>query len=78
MIANTSALAGTQTQGGSSNIYKSVCTITATGTHAITEHGFFNTSAPGIMMDRTLFAVVNVTIGEKIEFTFTITFASGG
>lgn len=78
MIANTSALAGSQTQGGSSNIYKSVCTITSTGTHAITEHGLFDTSAPGIMMDRTLFAVINVTSGDKIEFTFQITFSSGG
>ena len=69
---------GTQAQGASSNIYVSVATITATGIHAITEHGLFNASTGGNLMDRTLFAVINVNSADKIQFTFSITFSSGG
>ena len=69
---------GTQVEGTSANAYKSVCTVSATGTHAITEHGLFNSSAGLALMDRTKFAAINVTSGDKIEFTFTIQFSSGG
>lgn len=68
----------------SSKVYKSVATITYTGTHAITEHGLFNGAGEGgppvtggILMDRTKFSVINVVSGNQIEFTFEITFASG-
>jgi len=29
-------------------------------------------------MDRTVFTAINVGSGDKIEFTFSITFSSGG
>ena len=72
--------AGTQAEGGSSNIYQSVATCTYGASAAITEHGLFNASdaAAGTMMDRTLFAAVNVNSGDKIQFTFSITFTPGG
>ena len=69
---------GTQTEGASANIYKSVATHTYAGSFAITEHGLFNIAAAGILMDRTKFAAINVVATEKIEFTFEITFSSGG
>lgn len=72
---------GTQTEGGSSNIYQSVATCTYGASAAITEHGLFNTSAASgaaIMMDRTLFAAVNVNASDKIQFTFSVTFTPGG
>jgi hypothetical protein len=70
--------AGTQIEGTAANIYKSVATHTYGSTHSITEHGIFNVSSGGTLMDRTVFAAINVDDGEKIEFTFTITFSSGG
>ena len=69
---------GTQIEGATTNIYKSVATHTYAATFAITEHGLFNIAAAGILMDRTLFTAINVVSGDKIEFTFTITFSSGG
>ena len=69
---------GTQIEGASANIYKSVATHTYAATFAITEHGLFNIATVGILMDRTVFTAINVVSGDKIEFTFTITFSSGG
>lgn len=68
---------GTQVEGAS-NEYKSVATDTYAGTFAITEHGLFNASSGGTLMDRTKFSAINVISNDKIEFTFTITFSSGG
>lgn len=67
-----------------SKVYQSVATVDYTGTHAITEHGVFNTAGSGgppvtggILMDRTKFSAINVVSGNQIEFTFAITFTSG-
>ncbi len=69
----------------SSKVYKSVATITYTGTHAITEHGIFKTAGAGgppvtggILMDRTKFTAIPMVNGLQIEFTFTLGFTSGG
>jgi hypothetical protein len=69
---------GTQIESTATNIYKSVATHTYGSTHSITEHGLFNASSGGTLMDRTVFSAINVGNGDKIEFTFTITFSSGG
>lgn len=65
---------GTQQTGGSNNVYKSVAEITYNGSYAITEHGLFNASTNGTLMDRTVFSPINVMQNDKIQFTFTITF----
>jgi len=70
--------AGTQIEGATANIYKSVATHTYGGSFAITEHGLFNAATAGTLMDRTKFAAVNVANGEKIEFTYELTVSSGG
>ena len=69
---------GTQVEGATGNIYKSVGTITADATEAITEHGLFNIVTAGTLMDRTVFSAINVVSGNQIEFTFQITLSSGG
>lgn len=69
---------GTQIEGASANIYKSVGTVTADATEAIREHGLFNASTGVTLMDRTVFAAINVVSGNQIEFTFEITFTAGG
>lgn len=71
--------AGTQTEGATDPIYKSVATITYDGPAAITEHGLFNADrGSGTLMDRTMFAVVNVGDGDSIAFSFELTCAAGG
>lgn len=69
---------GTQEEGASANIYKSVATMVYDSTKGITEHGLFNALTGGTLLDRTVFAVVNVVDTESIEFTFEITANSGG
>ncbi|KKM75833.1 hypothetical protein LCGC14_1386250 [marine sediment metagenome] len=69
---------GSQTEGASANIYKSVGTITADATETIAEHGLFNASSGVTMMDRTKFTGIGVVSGNQIEFTFQITFSAGG
>lgn len=69
---------GTQEDGASANIYKSVATNTYGGSFAITEHGLFNAAAAGELMDRTKFDAINVVSGNQIEFTYQITFTAGG
>ncbi|WP_392654643.1 hypothetical protein [Dehalococcoides sp. THU4] len=69
---------GNQIEGSSGNIYKSVATITFSEELSITEHGLFNASTSGTLMDRTKFTAINVLATNQIEFTFEITFTSGG
>ncbi|MFA5186605.1 MAG: hypothetical protein WC551_09035 [Patescibacteria group bacterium] len=71
---------GTQVEGSSAYIYKSVATVTSTisGTTAITEHGLFHESSGGILMDRTVFGAINVDLGNKIEFTYELNIIAGG
>lgn len=68
---------GTQTESAS-NAYRSVGTISYTTTKAITEHGLFNDASAGTLMDRSVFTAINVVNGDSIQFTYTITFSSGG
>jgi len=68
---------GTQTEGASANIYRSVGTISYTSTKAITEHGLFNASTSGELMDRTVFSAINVTNGDSIQFTYELTVSAG-
>lgn len=68
------------TQVDTTHTYTSVATHTYTtgSSGAITEHGIFNASSGGTLMDRTVFAAINVASGNQIQFTFTISFSSGG
>jgi hypothetical protein len=69
---------GTQAEGASANVYKSVGTISYTSTLAITEHGLFNDPSAGTLMDRHVFSAVNVENGNAIEFTYQLTVTAGG
>jgi hypothetical protein len=76
-----SRVEGSQTEGATANIYKTVATISFTDAYAITEHGVFSASSNGTLMDRSLFSAINVVSGDSIQFTYEATFnaeASGG
>jgi len=68
----------TGTQVASTNTYTSVATTTYNATKAITEHGLFNASSEGTLMDRTVFSAINVVDTNQIQWTFTVTFTAGG
>jgi hypothetical protein len=69
-------VAGTQTESAA-NAYRSVGTIAYTTAKAITEHGLFNDVSAGTLMDRTVFAAINVVNGDSIQFTYTLTCTAG-
>jgi hypothetical protein len=71
-----SRTSGTQTESAA-NAYQSVGTIAYTSTKAVTEHGLFNDSSAGTLMDRTVFSAINVVSGDSIQFTYTLTLTSG-
>jgi hypothetical protein len=73
----TGRATGTQSEPAA-NQYRSVATITYTGTHAVTEHGIFSASAAGTLWDRSVFSAVNVVNNDSIQFTYTLTVNSGG
>ena len=65
---------GTQLEGATTNIYKTVATITFTGTHAVSEHGLFSAATAGTMMDRSVFSPAdNVVNLDEIEYTYQLT-----
>jgi hypothetical protein len=72
-----SRVSGTQTES-SAPVYVSVGTISYTTTKAITEHGLFNDSSAGTLMDRSVFSAINVVNGDSISFTYSLTVSSGG
>ena len=69
---------GTQVQGTTANIYKSVGTVSFTSTLAITEHGLLSASSSVTLMDRSVFSAINVNSGDSIEFTYNLTLTAGG
>lgn len=72
-----SRVAGSQAEGAA-NVYVSVGTISYTTTKAITEHGVFNASTAGTLMDRSVFSALNVVNGDSIQFTYSLSVNSGG
>jgi hypothetical protein len=64
----------------SANVYQSVGTLTFDGSAAVTEHGILSQAATGggTLWDRSVFAAVNVSSGDSIQFTYQGTFPAGG
>jgi hypothetical protein len=68
---------GTQTEGASANIYRTVATITATTARAIVEHGIFSASSADTLLDRSVFAAINLSTSDSIQFTYDLTLPAG-
>lgn len=68
---------GSQAEGASANIYRSVGTISATASRAITEHGLFSASTSGTLLDRSVFSEINLSNGDSIQFTYDLTLPAG-
>lgn len=70
---------GTQTENGA-NVYETVGSLDPDSAVAITEHGIFSQAATGggVLLDRTLFSVVNVAAtGESLQATYDFTVTAG-
>lgn len=76
----TDRATGSQTEGASANIYKTVGTQSYTGSGTIQEHGIFSvvTESTGVLWDRSLTGGQAVVAGSAIEWTYSLTVTAGG
>ncbi|MBA7556648.1 hypothetical protein ES705_49364 [subsurface metagenome] len=56
-----------------SKVYKSVADIAITATRLLREHGIFNSAAPGLLMDRTVYALVTLENEDVFQATYKLT-----
>lgn len=78
--SNTRPTGSLGEQSGVANAFESSATITVSSAVALTEHGLFSQAATGggILMDRSVFAAINLASGESLQATWRLTFPSGG
>lgn len=78
--ANTRPTGTLGEKSGDATCYETTATITVSATVAATEHGIFSQAATGggVMIDRSLFSVVNLASGESLAATYQLTFNAGG
>lgn len=77
LIATSGIARATGTQAGTAPDYVSVATVTADATETWQEHGLFNASTSGTMMDRSLISpTVSVVASDTVQFTYTLTMAA--
>lgn len=70
-------VAGSQTNP-SAGVYRTIAVIPYTASFAIVEHGIFSAPAAGTLLDRSVFAAINVVNGDSIQFTYNFTITAGG
>jgi hypothetical protein len=79
-LTNSTRPAGTLTEGASANIFETVATVTVDASAAITEHGIFSQAASpgGVLLDRSVFSVINLAANEAIAYTYDLSIPAGG
>lgn len=67
-------------QAANANVFETVATVTVDAAVGITEHGIFSQAAApgGVLLDRSVFAVVNLAAAESLQVTYRLTLPSGG
>jgi hypothetical protein len=78
LVTDSGVARASGSQANSTNTYTSVGTQTYSSTLAITEHGLFTASSGATLIDRSVFSAINVVSGDSIQFTYVLTFPSGG
>lgn len=70
---------GTTEEGASGNIFKTVATNTVDGVAAVVEHGVFSQAATGggVLLDRSVFTVINLAASDSLQSTYQLTFTAG-
>lgn len=66
------------THGASSNIYRTVGTLTAGSAYGCREHGVFNASTGGILLDRSLVTNIDLNTDDVVTWTYELTVNAGG
>lgn len=78
--ANTRPTGTAGEVSGQANGFETTATITVSASVALTEHGIFSRAATGggVMLDRSVFAAVNLAASESMQVTYQLTLPSGG
>ena len=71
----TEARVNTTNSQPSASVNQMVATITAAGAQTITNAGIFDAATSGNLLIKSDFAGIALAIGDKIEFTFQITWS---
>ena len=66
------------THGATSNVYRTVGTLTAGSAYGCREHGVFNASTGGIMMDRSVVTNIDLNADDVVTWTYDLTITPGG
>ena len=66
------------THGAASNIYRSVGTLTAGSAYGCREHGVFNASTGGILLDRSVVTNIDLNTDDVVTWTYALTANAGG
>jgi hypothetical protein len=79
-VASTRPTGSLGELAGNANVFETTATITVSAAVALTEHGVFSQAATGggVMLDRTVFAAVNLAIGESLQAQYDFTITAGG
>lgn len=75
---NSTRATGSTTES-TAQVYRTVGTNTVDGSAAVTEHGVFSQAATGggRLLDRSVFAVVNLSSGDSLQSTYDLSLTSG-
>lgn len=70
---------GSLTEGATANIFRTIGTITVDAAVAAVEHGVFSQAATGggVLLDRSIFTVVNLANGDSLQATYDLTLTAG-
>lgn len=79
-VANTRPTGTLGEQTGTPNTFETVATNTVSAAAAITEHGILTQAAApgGVLLDRSVFAAVNLSAAESLQVTYRLTLPAGG
>lgn len=66
------------TIGATANIYRSVGTLTAGSAYGCREHGVFNASTGGILLDRSVVTNIDLNTDDQVTWTYELTVNAGG
>jgi len=78
VVQQVGATSGTSTHGTSSMVYQTVGTVTAGSAYGCREHGIFNASTGGILLDRSLVTAIDLNTDDVVTWTYNLTVNAGG
>lgn len=77
--SNTRPTGSLGEKSGDAKTYETSATVTVSASVAVTEHGIFSTatSGTGVLLDRSVFAAINLANTESIQSQYQLTMPSG-